>query len=273
MEYFKSEWISEHIIRIVDIVQTAMYLVIGKEKACLLDTGNGFGDIAKYAKTLTDLPIVVVLTHGHFDHVGGAALFDEVYLNDKDNLVYEKHSDLSFRYNFCAQIPGLQDISIDVYTPVRKQAFLPLTDGQIFSLGEVSVEMIEVAGHTTGMMMALIPEDYSILFGDACGVSVMLFEDWATSVSEYKQSLLHLKQNYASRYHRIIRNHGTFESPLCLLDNVLACCDDILQHKDDHIPTEVFGETGFFLAKQKDEKGERMDGQQGNIVYRHDKAV
>lgn len=273
MQYFKSEYISEHVIRIVDIVQTAMYLVIGEKKACLLDTGNGFGDISTYVRTLTDKPIFVILTHGHFDHVGGAALFDEVYMNEKDITLYKQHSDITYRHSLTSQIPGLQDIPLSKYNPVREKPFLPLEDAQVFDLGGITIQMIEVPGHTTGMMMALLPEEQIMLFGDACGVSVMLFEDTSTTVSVYKQSLLHVKQMYESKYTQIIRNHGTFESPLCLLDNVIACCDDIIEHKDDHIPTEIFGQQGFFIAKEKDAKGERIDGLQGNIVYRLDKAV
>ena len=37
-------------------------------------------DIAK----LTPLPYDVVLTHGHPDHIGGAAQFEEVYIHEKD---------------------------------------------------------------------------------------------------------------------------------------------------------------------------------------------
>lgn len=272
MEYFKSTYITKQVVRIIDLLQTAMYLVIGEDKACLLDTGNGIGDIASYVRTLTDKPIFVILTHGHFDHIGGAILFDEVYMNHKDSIVYKRHSDQAYLHHFISQIPELCNLSFSNNNPIQEKQFLPLHDKQTFDLGNISIEMIAVPGHTQGMMMALIPKEEIILFGDACGVNVMLFEDTSTTVSEYKESLLHLKQSYDARYKRIIRNHGTFESPLCLLDNVIACCDDILQHKDDHIPTDVFKEQGFFIAKKKNENGERCDGIQGNIIYRHDKA-
>ena len=45
------------------------YLLVGEEKACLIDTGNGFCDIGKAVHELTDKSIVVINTHGHPDHV------------------------------------------------------------------------------------------------------------------------------------------------------------------------------------------------------------
>ena len=74
---YQSEKINEHFIRIIDKTGVACYLVIGEEKACLLDTCNGFGNIKEYVEQLTDKPVFVLLTHGHHDHMGGANLFDE----------------------------------------------------------------------------------------------------------------------------------------------------------------------------------------------------
>lgn len=273
MEYFKSEYITKNIIRIRDIMDVAMYLVIGEKEACLLDTGNGFGDISKYVQTLTNKPVFVILTHGHFDHVGGAVLFDKVYMNPKDIEVYQEHSSISYRQNFYSKIPQLKEIPIEEYNSVRQEPFLPLEDGQVFDLGGISIKVIEVPGHTQGMMMVLIPEEEIILFGDACGVSVLLFEDCSSTVSDYKKALLRLKKEYSSCYKRVIRNHGSFESPVVILDNVISCCDDILNKRDDHVDIEVFEQKGFFKAKKTDSKGERLDGEQGNIIYRFDKAI
>ena len=49
-------------------------------------------------------------------------------------------------------------------------------------------------GHTPGMMCPLVIEDRLIIFGDACGVGVLLFDEYSSSVLEYKNSLLSLKQ-------------------------------------------------------------------------------
>jgi hydroxyacylglutathione hydrolase len=57
----------------------SMYLVEGNEKAALIDTGMGSGDLAGYVKTLTKLPVIVLITHGHRDHTGQMNQFTTVY--------------------------------------------------------------------------------------------------------------------------------------------------------------------------------------------------
>ncbi|MDU4927909.1 MBL fold metallo-hydrolase, partial [Clostridium sp.] len=80
MSKFFSENVTEHIIRIVSPCQVCMYLIVGKRRAVLLDTGFGLGSLKSYVKTLTSLPYDVVVSHGHLDHAGGAGEFKEVFL-------------------------------------------------------------------------------------------------------------------------------------------------------------------------------------------------
>ncbi len=54
------------------------YLVLGQDRGVLIDAGNGIGNLKQLVDELTDLPVSVVLTHAHIDHVGSAHLFDEV---------------------------------------------------------------------------------------------------------------------------------------------------------------------------------------------------
>lgn len=269
---FRSKQISERVIRIIDPMNVGIYLIIGDKKACLLDTGCGLGNLREYVKTLTNKPVFVILTHGHFDHVGGASLFDEVYLNEKDLDVYKEHTSDKYRNLMIQSIPKEMKITLDDISPVVGKPFLSLTDKQRFDLGGITIEMVSVPGHTKGTMMALIVEEKMMLYGDACGVGVLLYEDYATTVSEYLASLKRLKTNYTGAYSKIIRNHGTFESELSLLDNVIECCNEIIEKRDAHIPTQVFGQDGFFYAKEIDENNNRIDGLFGNICYRFDKA-
>jgi glyoxylase-like metal-dependent hydrolase (beta-lactamase superfamily II) len=65
-----------------------MYLIEGKEKAALIDTGVGVGDLKPFIRELTDKPLIVLVTHGHVDHALGAVSFDEVYMSHIDETVY-----------------------------------------------------------------------------------------------------------------------------------------------------------------------------------------
>ncbi len=55
------------------------YLIVGEKRALLFDTGMGISDIKKVTAELTKLPIVVLNSHTHDDHVGGNWQFDTIY--------------------------------------------------------------------------------------------------------------------------------------------------------------------------------------------------
>ncbi len=63
----------------------SVFVLVGKEKAMVIDAGIGIGDlIGAIRMTITDKPLVIVATHGHGDHTGGMGNFDEYYLSEKD---------------------------------------------------------------------------------------------------------------------------------------------------------------------------------------------
>ncbi|MBC7958306.1 MAG: MBL fold metallo-hydrolase [Vallitaleaceae bacterium] len=55
------------------------YLIMGKERAVLFDTGMGIADIRSEVASLTSLPIVVVNSHSHYDHIGGNHQFHDIW--------------------------------------------------------------------------------------------------------------------------------------------------------------------------------------------------
>ena len=58
--------------------ECACYLVIGSDKAMLFDIGYGYENIMPLVRTITDLPVMLVLSHGDPDHGLGSKWFDEV---------------------------------------------------------------------------------------------------------------------------------------------------------------------------------------------------
>ena len=64
--------------------ETISYLITGSKSALLFDTGMGISDLKKVVGELTCLPIIVLNSHTHDDHVGDNWQFATVYGMDTD---------------------------------------------------------------------------------------------------------------------------------------------------------------------------------------------
>ena len=61
---------------------TIINLVIGRDRAALIDTGCGIGNLRKVVEEVTDKPVLVINTHTHTDHLGSNYQFDDVAMFD-----------------------------------------------------------------------------------------------------------------------------------------------------------------------------------------------
>ncbi len=68
--------------------ETHCYLLCGQDKAVLIDTGLGVSDLKRVVDRLTALPVAVLTTHVHGDHIGGHRFFDRfaVHEAEKDRI-------------------------------------------------------------------------------------------------------------------------------------------------------------------------------------------
>lgn len=55
------------------------FLIVGDDFALMFDTGLGIGNIRSVVDQLTELDVVVLNSHTHYDHIGGNYLFDTIY--------------------------------------------------------------------------------------------------------------------------------------------------------------------------------------------------
>ncbi len=80
--WFEIYQITPNIIAIYEpgqFEEVISYLITGTDKALLWDTGTGIGDIKQIVDQLTELPLIVLNSHTHYDHVGGNYQFDNIY--------------------------------------------------------------------------------------------------------------------------------------------------------------------------------------------------
>lgn len=273
INYYKAEKIDDNITKIVSLTGELLYLIEGRDKAVLVDTCLGVGNLKKFAEGLTDKPITVILTHGHVDHAMGAPEFDKVYLNDKDIELFKKHSSLAVRKDYISMnlgenMPEFKDE--DYVKPNENINFNNLSDGDIFNLGETTLQVFELPGHTKGSMVILIKEKRILILGDACNKATFLFDGDALTVEEYKENLIHLNKKLKGMYDRVFLSHHDMEVNSNIMENVIDVCDEIMSQKADDIPFEFMGQQNY-IAKAVGENFKRLDRKDGNIIYNKDK--
>jgi glyoxylase-like metal-dependent hydrolase (beta-lactamase superfamily II) len=84
-DWFDVLKISEHLFAISEprhYEHTVMYLLVGNDRAVLVDTGCGIGNLRHVVEQLTTLPVTVVNTHTHLDHLGSNHQFSEIMILD-----------------------------------------------------------------------------------------------------------------------------------------------------------------------------------------------
>ena len=181
-----------------------MYLVVGEERAVLIDTAYGFIDPHEIIREITPLPFDVVVSHGHFDHVGGVFWFSEenVYIHEADMSVYKVHGSPEYRKKAVDTLRKLQrllffmrwklvpkKLDVEIYCNRKFHDFCFIKEGDCFALGGCNVKIVEFPGHTPGSIGIWIPEKQLIIVSDAANPVVWLFLPESMKLSVYCESL------------------------------------------------------------------------------------
>lgn len=262
--YFRSEKVTEHTTAIHTGSHEIMYLICGAEKAILVDTSVGIRGLGEFVKELTDLPLTVLLTHGHIDHAMGAQEFDTVYMNHADTGVYLGMREPADRLGYIRQSGGDADIA-DLLPPVP-MTFRDLQDGMVFDLGGIHVDVLALPGHTPGSMTMLIREERSLILGDACNLFTFVFDENSLPLEQYRESLRQYLTRVEGKYDDVYLCHGVIRVGKDIIQNVIDVCTDVLEGRSDEELFTFMG-TSAMVAKARTPFGARLDGIEGNIVY------
>jgi mRNA-degrading endonuclease YafQ of YafQ-DinJ toxin-antitoxin module len=80
-DWFKVYEVGEGVYAIAEpynYQEVISYLIIGSQKALLFDSGMGMSSISETVKELTNLPVTVLNSHTHYDHIGGNSEFETI---------------------------------------------------------------------------------------------------------------------------------------------------------------------------------------------------
>ena len=202
-----------------DAGDSTCYLITGSESALLVDSANGYEDLREIVRSLTELPVVVVNTHGHGDHIFGNVYFKEAWLHPADNGLY----DMFF---------GYAKEEMDKHN-LRPCPVKPLEIGQIFDLGGVQLEVVDLKGHTAGSI-GLLDKDARIIYtGDGLNTHLWMQLDHSLPMATMLETFRALKEKHGGDFDHVAHGHAKDLRGREILDWMIQGCEDILAGRTD----------------------------------------
>jgi len=176
--------------------ETIGYLIVGDKRAVLFDTGMGISDIRQVTAALTKLPIIVLNSHTHNDHVGGNWQFATIYAMDTDFTRANARGSREDAQSevapdqICGELPKGFDRKTYATRPWKITAYVH--DGDRIDLGGRSLEIIATPGHTPDAI-SLLDGDHGLLFtGDTYYPGTIWLYRPETDLKAYSASIRRL---------------------------------------------------------------------------------
>lgn len=216
------------------------YLVVGQERACVIDTMLGYNDLHKAAREITDKPLVVVNTHGHPDHIYGNIYFDEAYMNPADADIARE----------CIENPEFREACEE--HGMKMPPFKDICAGDIIDLGGRTLEVFALPGHTPGGILLLLREDRVLFTGDSVNHHLWMQLEGCLPLHEYVKELdkvMFLQERADIILHGHARDADDISLMRCMRDGIQEICDG--KTRDDK-PYHWFGGVDLQHAYQCD---------------------
>ncbi|HEY2662009.1 MAG TPA: MBL fold metallo-hydrolase [Caulobacteraceae bacterium] len=162
--------------------QNYAYLIVGTRRAVLFDSGSGTRNIAPVVASLTKLPVTVMVSHLHFDHLGGIGAFGRMAVID----LPQARADLAgglltpTRYQYLGFEDGL--------APPSPQVSQWLAPGAAIDLGGRVLTVLSTPGHTPTSMALYDPAGRRLFIGDYIYPTTLYAFLPGASLSAYQQT-------------------------------------------------------------------------------------
>lgn len=246
MEHYSYKKITERIYLVIASYgghNNVMQLVLGNEKAAIIDTGMGAtGNLREYIKEITDLPVVCFLTHMHPDHAGAAVLFDTVYMNPADEIhcwwALSKETRLRDLADAVKEDPSITEVFDREMTDNTSFSFLPMLDGDRFDLGGISLEVMSAVGHTEGSVVLFCPEENALFGGDAIAPKAMLIGEHRPSYTSLDYVYKDLKniERKTNRATKFFCGHAPKVLPANVLTDLISAVENVMNGQGSPVP-------------------------------------
>jgi len=230
--------------------QVHSYLLIGEEKAALIDTGLGIDNIKRITDQLTNLPIIVLTTHVHWDHIGSHGEFKNIYVHkdEEDWLVngIKKLSIEQIRKGVSRDItiPTPETFNPDTYKPFQGNPTGLLNDGDEIEIGNRKLTIYHTPGHSPGHISILDNSKGYLFTGDLLydGTPVYAFFP-TTNPVDLTQSLK--KISNIPNVTKIYGGHNTIGLDASLLQEVGNAVEELKEKDQVRFGTGIHKFKGF----------------------------
>jgi glyoxylase-like metal-dependent hydrolase (beta-lactamase superfamily II) len=174
------------------------FLVLGSSRAVLFDSGLGVARISRIVEKLTALPVTVINSHTHFDHVGGNREFTDVRnLDDPFSRasargeVGEALRDYAgatlAEDRVCGPLPA--GVATRAYEMPTWQVSAQVRDGEVLEIGERRLEVLRTPGHTPDSLVLLDRMNGLLFTGDTYYSGEIYLWSPETDVAAYTTSI------------------------------------------------------------------------------------
>jgi glyoxylase-like metal-dependent hydrolase (beta-lactamase superfamily II) len=222
--------------------ETISYLIVGRDRAMLFDTGLGIGDLRAVTAQLTRLPIVVLNSHTHDDHVGDNWQFNTVYSMDT---AFSRNSARGSRQDaqdeikageICGALPSGFDRNAYATRPWKVAAWVH--DGARIDLGERSLEVLATPGHTPDAI-SLFDRGHGLLFtGDTYYPGTIWLYRPETDLSAYDVSVRRLAA-LAPQVKLVLGSHNVPVASPSVLPELVTAFETARAHQVPPTPAGV----------------------------------
>ena len=192
-DWFEADPIEDGVVRLVEphvhpLLRANAFVVRGRDRDLLVDTGNGIGAIAPVVAGLREdpsKPLIAVATHGHVDHAGGLAAFEDRRGHELDASAIDRLEPLLRGGD---ELPEIAEAMADAGYPLTELLvtaaptadFDPdrplalgssltriLEEGNVVDLGDRAFEVLHLPGHTPGSIGLWDEASGTLFSGDA----------------------------------------------------------------------------------------------------------
>ena len=192
------------------------FLLLGDERALLIDSGMNTPDAKEIAEKVTSLPLELLNTHADRDHISGNGSFDKFYMNP-------------------GEIENLRMKGSDFADRV-----VPVKEGDTIDLGNRLLEIIDNPGHTPGSIAILDVNNRVLIGGDAIQDGNIYMFGNQRNINDYVMSLKHILE-FKDRFDTVYPSHGSFPVSPGLIEQLINGAQSIIDGTAKGEDMELFG--------------------------------